>query len=82
MASRNAHVIVSSAGNIGAAQICELAQQINQACRDDDANVVNCLVEQLLIANVATSDAIRYWLDDAEPAQHMSGGTKSSQRLN
>jgi len=81
--ARNAHVIVSTAGNIGAAQMCELAQQLNQACRDDDANAVDHLVEQLVIANVATSDAIRNWLDDAQTgAQHTSGRRKTLRQRN
>ena len=61
--ARTTHDIVSTAGNIGAALMCALAQRLNKACRDDDDELVKLLVAELLVANLATSDAIRDWLD-------------------
>jgi CheY-like chemotaxis protein len=60
--ARNAHVIVSTAGNIGASQVCGLAQQLYSACQSPDSEMIKHLVELLSTANVTTSDAIRNWL--------------------
>ncbi|MBI3677554.1 MAG: response regulator [Proteobacteria bacterium] len=65
--ARNAHEIISTAGNIGAMQVCALAQKLNKACHDDDAETVNRLVEELMAASVATSDAVHAWLEDTAP---------------
>jgi HPt (histidine-containing phosphotransfer) domain-containing protein len=60
--ARNAHIIVSTAGNVGASQVCRLAQQLYSACQSHDREMITHLVELLSTANVTTSDAIRNWL--------------------
>jgi len=62
--ARNAHVIISTAGNIGAAQVSALAQQLVRACHVNDCGEVAGLVEQLIAANAAASSAIQSWLKD------------------
>jgi signal transduction histidine kinase/CheY-like chemotaxis protein len=63
----SAHVIVSTAGNIGAMRMSSLAQALNQACHAKDGLLVANLVEQLVAANAATSKAVQNWLMDAAP---------------
>jgi signal transduction histidine kinase/DNA-binding response OmpR family regulator len=62
---RNTHVLISTAGNVGAMQVCVLAQRLNKACHDGDVDNVPGLVAELAAASVATSDGVRGWLADA-----------------
>lgn len=70
--ARNAHIIVSTAGNIGAFQACGLAKQLYSACQSPDREMIKRLVELLSTANVTTSDAIRDWLYTSGPAGESS----------
>jgi HPt (histidine-containing phosphotransfer) domain-containing protein len=64
--ARNARIIASTAGNIGAEMVCELARALDGACRSEDNEAaISHLVDALMAASVATSDAIRAWLNDA-----------------
>jgi signal transduction histidine kinase/DNA-binding response OmpR family regulator len=63
--ARNAHVIIATAGNIGALKVCTLAQNLSEACLDGERDRARHLVEELVVANLATSDAIRSWLDSS-----------------
>lgn len=72
--ARNAHVIVSTAGNIGASQVYALARRLNTACRSDDSEAVKLLVDELVVANLATSDAIRNWLDGSTSVRRSRPG--------
>lgn len=72
--ARNAHVITSTAGNVGAARVSVLAQALNAACHAQDVESVGRLVEELMAANVETADAIRCWLEDALPAARTKVG--------
>jgi signal transduction histidine kinase/CheY-like chemotaxis protein/HPt (histidine-containing phosphotransfer) domain-containing protein len=63
--ARNAHVIIATAGNIGAKRVCELARALTQACHHDERDTVRALVDELVVTSVATSDAIRSWLEGA-----------------
>jgi CheY-like chemotaxis protein len=62
--ARNAHVIASTAGNVGAEKVCALARALDGACRTEDDETVSRQVEALMAASVMTSDAIRAWLKD------------------
>ena len=70
--ARNAHVIVSTAGNIGASRVCGLAQQLYSACQSPDREMIKRLVERLSTANVTASDAIRDWLYTSGSAEESS----------
>jgi signal transduction histidine kinase/CheY-like chemotaxis protein len=61
----NAHVIVSTAGNIGAERASVLARLLEHACRDEDAETVAKLTGELAAASVITADTIRSWLSSA-----------------
>jgi signal transduction histidine kinase/DNA-binding response OmpR family regulator/HPt (histidine-containing phosphotransfer) domain-containing protein len=58
----SAHIIVATAGNIGALKVSALARKLDRACRDDQGDRARALVEDLVIASAETSDAIRSWL--------------------
>jgi CheY-like chemotaxis protein len=70
--ARNVHIIVSTAGNIGASQVCGLAQQLYSGCQSHDREMIKRLVELLGTANVTTSDAIRNWLYTSGSARESS----------
>lgn len=62
---RNAHVIVSTAGNMGASQLYALARALDAACRAGDDTSMSYLVGELTAVNVRTADAIRGWMDQS-----------------
>jgi HPt (histidine-containing phosphotransfer) domain-containing protein len=64
--SRHAHMIVGTAGNMGAMRMSELARQLQKACRRNDAATVRRLVSELLVASAATSEAIRGKLEELD----------------
>ncbi|MBA2587279.1 MAG: Hpt domain-containing protein [Alphaproteobacteria bacterium] len=66
--SRKVHVIVGTAGNMGAAKVCALARALDAECKQDPDGSMDILVEELVAAHVETADAIRSWI-----AQHGSG---------
>jgi HPt (histidine-containing phosphotransfer) domain-containing protein len=67
--AQGAHVITSTAGNVGAARVSSLARQLNDACRTKDAVAVARLIEDLVVADAATSEAIRVWLSRSAVGQ-------------
>jgi signal transduction histidine kinase/CheY-like chemotaxis protein/HPt (histidine-containing phosphotransfer) domain-containing protein len=60
--AREAHGIVGAAGNIGASQVSDLARALEQACLNSERDSVDQLVEELNIATITASEAIRSWL--------------------
>jgi CheY-like chemotaxis protein len=63
--SRDAHVIVSTSGNIGASRVCLLARQLEHACCNMDKPSAKRLTREFIAASRATSDAIRRKLDES-----------------
>jgi signal transduction histidine kinase/DNA-binding response OmpR family regulator len=63
--AREAHTLVSTAGNIGAAQVSALARQLEAACRNHNPQSATCLVADLNEANILASSEIQVWLDRA-----------------
>lgn len=55
---RNAHNIVSTAGNMGAVLVSSLARDLTNACRANDATAAAGHVQGLVIAYAAASQAI------------------------
>jgi HPt (histidine-containing phosphotransfer) domain-containing protein len=66
--ARNAHVIVGTAGNIGAVQVSALAQQLFSACQANDGREVSALVERLVAANTTAIGAVRDWIENTAGA--------------
>ncbi|MBU6297012.1 MAG: response regulator [Alphaproteobacteria bacterium] len=61
---RSSHVIIGTAGNVGAERVSVLARQLNTACREGNAEAADRLIDELMAAGVETSDAIHNWLED------------------
>jgi CheY-like chemotaxis protein/HPt (histidine-containing phosphotransfer) domain-containing protein len=58
-ASRHAHMIIGSAGNIGAARVSQLARRLESSCNRKDGAGARHFAAALSAASVATSQAIR-----------------------
>lgn len=56
---REAHDLVSTAGNVGAAQLAAVARRLEEACAAGDATDVRSLVAEIRIAAPPTCDAVR-----------------------
>jgi len=61
--ARAAHVVVSNAGNAGAARTSVLARQLEQACRSGKREECDALAAQLHEAATEAVSALRVWLD-------------------
>jgi HPt (histidine-containing phosphotransfer) domain-containing protein len=60
--ARSAHVLVSTAGNVGATAVSLGARRLMEACRADDRASVETGIAELQVAHRAASDALRAWL--------------------
>jgi hypothetical protein len=58
----SAHILTATAGNVGAMKVSALARKLDRACHDEQRGTARDLVEELVIASAATSDAIRSWI--------------------
>jgi len=61
--SREAHIIVGSAGNFGAMRTSSLARNLESACRDGNRELTHKLVGELRASCVASSEALQIWLE-------------------
>jgi CheY-like chemotaxis protein len=61
--SREAHVIVSSAGNIGIERVKELAQALEEACQSKQHKMAARLAGELQAAATQGAHALRHWLE-------------------
>jgi CheY-like chemotaxis protein len=66
--SREAHTIVSTAGNLGAMQTSAIARRLETACRTGDHESSYRLISELSESCEASSAAFRSWLDNRVPA--------------
>ena len=60
--AREAHMIVSTAGNLGVKQVSALARALEHACGNSEHDSIDQLIEELNIATISASEAIRSWL--------------------
>ena len=60
--ARSAHVLVSTAGNVGATAVSLGARRLMEACRANDAAAIDTAVGELQAASRAASQALRAWL--------------------
>ncbi len=58
--ARSAHVLVSTAGNVGANVVSGCARRLESACRKGE--LVAAMIEELRTTNRAASAALRTWL--------------------
>ena len=70
--ARNAHVVIGTAGNIGAARVSGLAQKLVKACHATNRAEIAGLMKQLTIANSEASQAVQDWLANAAPKESAS----------
>jgi HPt (histidine-containing phosphotransfer) domain-containing protein len=63
--SQEAHILVGTAGNVGAMRVSALARKLEGACRNNDRHAARAGAEQLKAAHAETSGLIQAWLDDA-----------------
>jgi signal transduction histidine kinase/DNA-binding response OmpR family regulator len=61
--SREAHVIGSSAGNIGIDRVKELAQALEEACQSDQHKIASRLAAELQTAASQGARALRRWIE-------------------
>ncbi len=66
--AREAHVLISTAGNIGAMELSALSRRLETSCREQRADQVQDIVESLLKAGAAATTALQEWLDRRRPA--------------
>jgi HPt (histidine-containing phosphotransfer) domain-containing protein len=60
--ARSAHVLVSTAGNVGATEVSLGARRLMEACRANDRAAAQTGIGELEAAHRAASDALRAWL--------------------
>ena len=59
--SRQAHMIVSAAGNLGAARTSALARTLELCCADQDVQAIDERIEALQVASIFSSCALKQW---------------------
>ena len=67
--TKDVHVIMGTAGNMGAAKVYAHAKALDVACRNGDEAVIAHLVDGLMAANVKTNEAIRSWIENSQSVQ-------------
>jgi HPt (histidine-containing phosphotransfer) domain-containing protein len=60
--AREAHVLVSTSGNIGAVQLSITARNLEQACAEGDEKSIAALVAELTRAAATATMALKKWL--------------------
>ncbi|HXJ02626.1 MAG TPA: response regulator [Micropepsaceae bacterium] len=70
--AREAHIIVSTAGNIGAMQMSAIARTLEQECKKNQIHLVPGLVEEMTAASETMVLALNEWL-----AAHRPVGAKT-----
>jgi CheY-like chemotaxis protein/HPt (histidine-containing phosphotransfer) domain-containing protein len=60
--AKQAHILVSTAGNLGAVKTSALAREIEQACADRNGDKLRPMLIQLHESCAASSDGLRAWL--------------------
>ena len=62
--SKQAHMIVSTAGNMGAIRTSEAARRLETACRSGDHSGASALIGELTMSCNASSEAMKVWLEE------------------
>jgi len=65
--AREAHMLVSTAGTIGAAQVSAIARELENACRNHNGQSALRLVADLNTASIMAASEIQIWLDSTAP---------------
>ncbi len=59
---RNAHVLVGTAGNIGAMRMSVIARRLEHACRAQESETAASLIEALRALEIETASTMRLWI--------------------
>jgi HPt (histidine-containing phosphotransfer) domain-containing protein len=70
--SRQAHMIVSTAGNLGAKQTSALARLLEVSCMNEDSARSDRLIGELRTSCELSSGALKRWLNAGSPV-HFAG---------
>jgi HPt (histidine-containing phosphotransfer) domain-containing protein len=66
--AREAHIIVSTAGNLGAMQMSALARSLENACRENQFERVEPRVDELSVAAAAVRAKFEFWVNERRMA--------------
>jgi signal transduction histidine kinase/DNA-binding response OmpR family regulator len=66
--SREAHIIISTAGNLGAIQTSEIARRLSHACRNINHERASLLTDELCESCGVSSAGLKLWLDKKSTA--------------
>jgi signal transduction histidine kinase/CheY-like chemotaxis protein/HPt (histidine-containing phosphotransfer) domain-containing protein len=70
--SREAHVIVSISGNLGAMRASAVARRLETVSRNADNDESHLLIDELNEACASSSEALRTWLDERSARQPLA----------
>jgi HPt (histidine-containing phosphotransfer) domain-containing protein len=63
--SRDAHAIVSAAGNLGLDRLSAQARLLEHACRKGELQFIGSLIGEVKVTAIATEAEIKAWLSAA-----------------
>ena len=63
-ASRTAHTLISTAGNVGAVQMCALSRELEFACKSGHTRAADRIIRQMSAAGAQMTSALLAWLED------------------
>ena len=76
--AREAHDVVSSAGNVGAMEVSALARTLERACKEGQGVLVERLVVELVQACAVVTIALKEWLKERRPAASQTCAAEAS----
>jgi signal transduction histidine kinase/CheY-like chemotaxis protein/HPt (histidine-containing phosphotransfer) domain-containing protein len=76
--AREAHDVVSSAGNVGAMEVSALARALERACKEGQGVLVERLVVELVQACAVVTIALKEWLKERRPATSQTCAAEAS----
>jgi CheY-like chemotaxis protein/HPt (histidine-containing phosphotransfer) domain-containing protein len=74
--AREAHDVVSSAGNVGAMEVSALARTLERACKEGQAVSVERLVVELVQACAVVTIALKEWLKERRPSASQASASR------
>jgi CheY-like chemotaxis protein/HPt (histidine-containing phosphotransfer) domain-containing protein len=60
--ARDAHVLISTSGNVGATRVGDLARKIEVACNSGERETVRALIDELNAASLLANQGLEGWL--------------------
>jgi len=66
MVAKDAHVLISTAGNVGATKVGDIARSVEVACKGADNDAVHALVQELNAASRLAGEGLEAWLKNGK----------------